>query len=285
MHKTAFFTVVYPGIEKYFKDFASSLCRQTDKSFDLIIFNESNTEIDFKSLLEGIQYKVIPTDPATPIIIRERGFAYLRQHHYQYVIFGDADDWFSDNRVAKSVALLEKYALVINDVDIVTDKETLISHYFSHRLKNRTSILENDILYGNFMGLSAAAIQLEALPEFTTPKDIVALDWYMFSLMIHEKKSAVFTNEMTTYYRQYDSNLVGMKQITLDSLKREILVKFAHYKALKPYSAAYEILMNNFAELTKSTENKEDLKLLYSKIKDNTISYPFWWENTKNGLL
>jgi len=54
MHKTAFFTVVYPGIEKYFKDFASSLCRQTDKNFDLIIFNENNTEIDFKSLLEAL---------------------------------------------------------------------------------------------------------------------------------------------------------------------------------------------------------------------------------------
>ncbi len=285
MHKTAFFTVVYPGIEKYFEDFAASVQNQTSKAFDLIIFNENSTDIDFVKLLKGIRYKIIPTTAATPIIIRERGFVYLRKEKYSHVIFGDADDWFSDNRVEKSLELLEDFDLVINDVDIVTDNETLISHYFSCRLANRTIITKKEILLGNFMGLSAAAIKLDALPEFITPQEVVALDWYMFTRMIHEGSHGVFTNEMKTFYRQYDSNLVGMKQVTQESLKREISVKYAHYKALQSFGSHYKLYTKNFKELLQKVVNAEELNQLYSKIKKNPIDHPYWWENTQDGVL
>ncbi len=135
------------------------------------------------------------------------------------------------------------------------------------------------------MGLSASAIRLASLPEFITPEGVVALDWYMFARMIHNNAKAIFSNEMTTFYRQYDSNLVGMKQMTLQSLKREINIKYAHYNALKQYSVEYEKLIKSFNHLMKIAENEEDLKLLYGKISHNKITYPYWWENTKNGSL
>ena len=285
MPKVAFFTVVYPGIESYFVDFSTSIVQQTNREFDLIIFNESNTVIDFETLLNGINYKVIATDPATPIKIRERGLSYLRHNSYDYVVFGDADDWFAPNRVAKSMELLEHFDLVVNDVDIVTDTETLIASYFSHRVKNRSALTLEMSLHGNCMGLSAAAIKLTSLPEFITPLGVVALDWYMFTRMLLEGSKAVFTNETTTYYRQYDSNLVGMKMMTMESLKREVSIKLGHYRALQKENDRYDVLATNFGKLDKTLSHKVELQSLYSKIRDNKIDFPFWWENTKDGQL
>jgi hypothetical protein len=285
MPETAFFTVVYPGIETYFRDFADSLCRQTYLEFDLIIFNENNTKINFDSLLPGIEYRTIPVESATPVKIREWGFAYLKRCGYRHAIFGDADDWFEENRVGKSLELLENYDVVINDVDIVTDTDTLIPSYFSHRVANRTPIRTEEILYGNFMGLSATALRLDVLPESTAPEEIIALDWYLFSRILLEKASAVFTNETRTFYRQYADNLVGLKQMTPESLHREIGVKYAHYRALRSYDREYEELMRRFAYLVKIAEDASTLNRLYATIAANKLSYPYWWENTRNGML
>jgi len=281
-HSIAFFTVVYPGIEDYFTDFAQSLCTQTMKTFDLVIFNESDTKIDFDLLLPNINYRVVPTEPATPIVIRERGFSYLRQEGYSYIVFGDADDWFSENRVAVSMKYLEHCDLVINDVDIVTAEKTLIEHYFSHRIENRRELSEEMVRYGNFMGLSAAAIRLDSLPEFKTPKGVIALDWYMFVLMLLNKAKGIFTNETLTYYRQYDSNLVGMKAMTKERLKHEIAVKQGHYSALKEMRDQYAVLDKRFASLKKKCEDNLILQDYYSKI-NHKINFPFWWEKTGNG--
>ena len=284
-NKTAFFTVVYPGIEDYFKDFAHSIQQQTNKEFDLIIFNENNVRIDFATLLSGIKYKVVPTETATPIIIREQGFTYLRKEQYEYVIFGDADDWFSDNRVKVCLQYLQKFDLVINDVDIVTDTEQLIAHYFSQRIANRSLITIPMVQQGNFMGLSAAAIRLESLPEFITPCGVVALDWYMFTRMIINGSKACFVNETLTYYRQYDTNLVGMKEMTLASLKKEIAVKSGHYGALAIYSDIFAQLHKQFKYLNTLITSDKELNILYSKIDKLNLDFPFWWEKTKNGQL
>jgi len=284
-HKTAFFTVVYPGIENYFKDFAYSLQQQTNKMFDLIIFNENNTEIDFELLLSGISYKIISTEPATPIIIRERGFSYLRKEQYKYVVFGDADDWFSENRVEVCTEYLQEFDFVINDVDIVTDTEQLITRYFSKRLENKSLITMSMVEEGNFMGLSASAIRLEALPTFTTPEGVVALDWYMFSRMLLDGAKACFINEALTYYRQYDTNLVGMKEMTLASLKREVAVKLGHYSALSAHSDVFMKLYKQFVDLSVLVSSDKELNVLYSKIEKLNLDFPFWWEKTKNGQL
>ena len=76
-----------------------------------------------------------------------------------------------------------------------------------------------------------------------------------------------------------------MKGVTLESLKREISVKLGHYNALKLYGVEYELLATNFNKLMQSVQNEEDLKSLYSKIKQNNINSPFWWGQTKDGLL
>ena len=127
----------------------------------------------------------------------------------------------------------------------------------------------------NIFGLSNTAVKVSILENIHFDRDLVAIDWYLYSILLARGYSAIFTNEVETFYRQHEENTVGISRLSLESLTQGILVKLKHYKLMRKYNLEY-------------TKSYEDMLLLQKTVKDDP-SYikkinqknPLWWEDIK----
>lgn len=267
LNKIAFLTTVFPMNKQYLYDFFDSLKNQTYKKFDIIVVNDGFEDFEkiksqynqFLTIIE-LQYS------NTPAKNREYGINYCIDNKYGVLIFGDSDDYFESNRIEKSLELLEKFDIIVNDLSLFDERSLYEEKYLSHRLENSQVVDFEFIKDKNIFGLSNTAIILNSLKKITVPDDLIAVDWYLFSLLLHEGKKAIFTNETISYYRQYQGNTVGFKELDEISFQKAIKVKQKHYEALK----------------IKITEFDKELKKLSNMSFDNrkSINNPLWWELT-----
>lgn len=264
--RTAFLTTIFPMNKQYLYDFFDSLKEQTNKNFDVIIVNDGYKDFEqiqseYNQVLNIVELKY----SHTPAKNREYGINYCMQNGYDILIFGDSDDYFEKNRVEKSLEFLKEYDIVVNDLSLVDENGVYKTKYLSHRLNNLEEVKFEFIFKKNIFGLSNTAIKLKSISKITIPEDLVAVDWYIFSILLMENKRAVFTNETVSYYRQYQENIVGLKKPDETSFKKGLEVKVKHYKAL-----------NNKIDES-SLELKRLSKIKFSE-KIKSIDNPLWWE-------
>ena len=216
--KIAFFSTIFLENKKYIPGFFNSLVDQTYSLFDVVIVNDGYDEQE--QLIE--QYSslniVILEAGKNPIENREKGINYCIEQGYDILIFGDSDDYFSRNRVEKSIELLSKYSIVVNDLNLFDGSGVYECNYISNRLTNYTEINYDFIENKNIFGLSNTALNINILGLVKFNKEIIALDWVLYKNLLKNGNTAIFTNETTTYYRQYDKNLLGLNSNNGDYL-------------------------------------------------------------------
>lgn len=268
--KIAFLTTIFPMERKYLLDFLNSLQNQTFKNFDLIIVNDGYD--DLAELL--VSYKNIKTIVlaynGTPAKNREFGINYCLEQKYDILIFGDSDDYFENNRVEKSIEFLKDNDIVVNDLSLFDESEIYEDKYISNRVKNRSKIDLEFIKNKNVFGLSNTALKLKDIDKIELPSDLVAVDWYFFTLLLLKNKVAIFTNETVTYYRQHAENLVGLKKLDIQSYKRGIKVKKKHFQCLNHITDIFNEELNRISEI--------ELKVDNIKLNTETNDNPLWWE-------
>lgn len=207
----AFLTTIFETDESYLDDFFGSLSNQTYKNFDVIVVNDgyskfSNLKIKFDSL----SVIELPFN-GTPVKNREHGINFCIKNGYNYLVLGDCDDYFSENRIEKSISLLEGFDIVVNDLSLFNKNGVYEKLYFSNRIKNNSEIGFDFIKNKNIFGLSNTAINLSLMSEISFPEDEKIVDWYFFKNLLKEGKTSIFTNEIVTFYRQHENNFVGLK--------------------------------------------------------------------------
>jgi len=277
--RIAFLTVVYPGVESYLDDFFNSLSDQTNLDFDLVIVDDGidlslgslkNVQIQNVSILKGVN---------NPAKNREIGINHIIENDYDFLIFGDADDYFANNRIETSLRKLSQYNIVVNDLNIVdNDKHSIQQSYYSKRLFNNQIIDFDFIKTKNIFGLSNTAVNVSVLKNLSLNESIVAVDWYLFSILLSRNNTAVFTNETTTYYRQHASNTVGISEITEKKLRRILEIKQGHYQLMLETDTGFE---SNY-RATKRIQKRFDADRQFvieciNGLKSTNIPY-FWWE-------
>lgn len=272
MKKVAFFSTIFPMEKEFLEDFFESLKNQTYKEFDLIIVNDGFE--DFETfLIKFNELKIIELKGNRNIAFnREIGINYCIDHDYDFLIFGDSDDYFQSNRIEVSLKYLIEYNcdIVVNDLTlfhthIIEDK------YISNRIENNIEIEFDFIKDKNIFGLSNTAIKVKSLENMINiPYEIQVVDWYLFSFLLLKNKKAKFTNETISFYRQYNNNLVGLKKLSLESYKKGIEVKKNHYSSLLNIFDI-EYFKGQLVRLSNIDNNK--LKNI-----NNSIEKPLWWE-------
>ena len=278
----AFLTVIYPGVEKFLSGLFESLCNQTHNDFQIIALNENVTSIH-KYIPTEISDKITVLDVSglTPVENRIHLIEYAIDNDYEFLIFGDSDDCFDPNRVEHSLALLEQYPVVVNDIHIADSSGNINQkNYFSNRLPDLRKIDLEFIRDKNIFGLSNTAIRTESILFKLTSKSVVAYDWYFFSkLLFHHSGKAIFTSGTTTIYRQYRNNTIGIGLRDEASIINNLKIKIEHYRALgeingypgllKAYLSLYDDLKDN------NIKKEEYIRYIY----DSKIDYPLWFEN------
>ena len=212
MNKVAFLTTVFPENEKFLKTFFNSLSAQTYKNFDLVIVNDDFKNLDFyKDLYSNLNIIDI-NSYNTPAKNREVGINYCIDQNYEILAFGDSDDYFKDNRIEKSLELLKKSDVIINDLSLFDENSVYEKNYLSNRLKNLDIIDFEFIKDKNIFGMSNTAIKLKNISKVEFDPKTVAVDWYFFKDLLTRGLKAIFTNETVSYYRQHENNSVGLNK-------------------------------------------------------------------------
>lgn len=276
MNVTCFCSVIYPNNIVFFESYLISLTKQTDKNFTLLLFNDGIENLANYLTRYNFEYQII-TVIGTASEIRTQMFNYLKQSSFEYVIFGDTDDYFPENRVAINKLLLKTYDVVANDLCLVTEQEELITDcYWRDRKELKNLIDLSSISEYNFLGLGNTAMRTESLPiNVVFEESVIAVDWLFFSRILKNSVRVCFTSETFIYYRQHENNTIGRKALTLDKFKREFKIKLNHYTILAKEDEAFEKFAISYQSAALKVEalNLEELEDYYIKKE-----HPFWWE-------
>lgn len=265
--KVAFLATIFPMNKKYLYDFFNSLQEQTYKSFEVIIINDGYESFDEIKTNYNRNLKIIELKHSnTPAKNREYGINYCIDNNYDILIFGDSDDYFAKNRVEKSIEFLRENDIVVNDLSLFNDNFPYEEKYLSNRIRNLQSIDFEFIKDKNIFGLSNTAIKLNNLKEINIPDNLIAVDWYFFTLLLYSLKKAIFTNETISYYRQYEENTVGIRELDEVSFQKALKVKKLHYDALKNKINGFDTKLKELSDIRFDNQEK--------------INNPLWWELT-----
>ncbi|HQS67277.1 MAG TPA: glycosyltransferase [Sulfuricurvum sp.] len=268
--KVAFLTTIFPMNDEFLTACFDSLEKQTFKNFDIIVVNDGYKKFDTITK-KYINLNIIELPyKNTPSKNREYGINNVKMMGYDIVVLGDSDDYFENNRIEKSLELLKTHDIVVNDLSLFDDNGVYEQKYISHRIQNLSIIDFDFILEKNIFGLSNTAIRLNLVDCINFDPNLIAVDWYLFSLLLLKAKHAIFTNETQTFYRQYSANTIGIGERTPETIKNILKVKTIHYGLMRKYLPYYQELYNNVIEL----DNTKDV----SNLSISSIKHPFWWE-------
>ena len=197
---------------------------------------------------------------------------------YKAIVFGDADDYFAKNRIEVSKALLKDFDIVVNDIELVNERNVRIKKgYLSRRIKDKEVLGIQDISDRNFMGMSNTAVKSSLLESLVINEDVIAVDWFIFSVLLKKGCKAVFTSETETYYRQHGGNTIGLDSMDERKLKNAIKAKRLHFR---------EMAKNHFEykrpyEQMKALEKRFPISFLKEYMETiclQKIENPFWWK-------
>lgn len=293
-NKVVILGVLYSGIEDYLDDYFSSLENQSFMDYDIWIFNDG---LDKKLLQRYVNkynrlniYEKNLDVNYTPAQIREIAIREIKDK-YDYLIFTDADDYFSSNRIEKSIRVLEDYDFCYNDMILVDFKGERLSDttYFANKDNPKIVNSFNQLVNKNFCGLSNTAINLKTinLDFLLIPQNLIAVDWWIFSLLSMKGYKGYFLDNAYTYYRQHETNTVGgLCKMNEKLLLRGVHVKKEHYKLLlEHYSSKFDSIinkeLNNILALEKKIKERTYLEKYIANINNEDKEF-VWWETIQS---
>jgi len=266
-NNTLLIGVIYPKVQKYLADYYKSIKSQDMNKFDILILNDG--------FIGGFPLKnkritiIDIRNKLTPAEIRMLGIKYAIENDYKYIIFSDTDDYFSSNRISVSINKLVKYDFVFNELYLINEKKDVIQKsYYNNILKKVEYASYLEIINGNLFGLGNAAVKVNRLKELFIPKEIIALDWWIFSILLLNKCKGEFIKEAITYYRQHNNNFIGIsKKLNKIILQKGIKTKRIHYKNLLIYCEDHKM-----KKATKIYSKKlEEINTLNKYIQDDSF--------------
>jgi sugar O-acyltransferase (sialic acid O-acetyltransferase NeuD family) len=277
--RIAFLTTIFPTELKYIAEFFESLSKQIYKKFDVIVLNDGFQ--NFENFKKKYRNLTIIELPAAGSIAKNREtlIRYSKMNNYDIAIFGDIDDTFSEDRIEKSIKALKHADIVVNDLTSIKDGCIIDESIYSKRLINQRFISFDFIKDKNIFGMSNTAVNLNvvSLSEVQFSDDLIAVDWFFFSLLLLNGAKATFISDTVTFYRQYDSNVIGIGSFSIEKINSILKVKVIHYEKMKEINADYQALLDEVLILKEICTDETELnKLLIDN--SNEIKTPFWWE-------
>ena len=257
----------------------ASLNEQSDPYFDLIVFNDGLCDAsDICSQFLNRPTKIIDIKGTIPEI-RSQGLSHLKQFNYENVIFGDADDVFSNCRVEVSKKLLRNFELVVNDVDVCRlGSVKNVPKYFQKRLQSNTTYSWHAIKDYNFIGFSNSSMRISNIPEIVFENNLIAVDWAFFTTVMLKGIDAYFTADTTTSYLMHCNNHYDIMSKTVEAYFYKAKVRSAHYRHLCKNGLGFEEEYEIATALCKQADDEEMNCQLWDHLLSDSVEHPFWWE-------
>lgn len=215
---------------KYHRECLNSILTQTDKSFVFIMFDDGVGISEPKSHEINIIYRKVKN--ISPGKIKELGIKEAHKLDCEYVSFIDSDDVVKRNRIERIYDYIKKYQCktFIHNLDIINEDGNIIRNKIFNFEKNELDfgffIDKNVAGFGNTVYYVRDLLDLMPFPE-----SIVALDWYLISILASKKDIAILDDPLIEY-RQHENNLIGLNSYDKKKLEIIISIRDIHYKSL-----------------------------------------------------
>lgn len=270
---------VYSGLEKYLDDLIDSINNQTIDGFDIIIFNDNLDNLNQLFSNIKVQHTIIKVK-GTVNEIRFNSISDIVKLGAEFIIFQDADDFMSKNRIEENLKALRNYDLVVNDLNLVNEKAQIMENsYWTKRLGNGFEFGEKFLRDKNIVGLGNTAMKKSLLKETRlsfSPLPL-AFDWFLFYQIFKlNNLKALFITNTTINYRQHQGNIAGIKKLAIQRLEYVINVKNAHYNALSDLGFDFK---KELFQLKLIQVKDIDFLQFNSDMKNFNL---LWWEETNN---
>jgi hypothetical protein len=281
MEKTAVFSVIFPANLPFFSAYLDSLTQQKEQHFDLLLLIDGVSDMETRLLeyrdMLNIKTRIVSGSVAA---IREYAIEWILSLSYDFIIFSDTDDLFTESRVAVCCHHLESYTMVVNDVSPFTEEQNAVPEgFWKNRLPDRFTFSANDVERYNFAGLGNSAVRKEMLRPVQIPEQLVAVDWFLFYQWL-QGVTAIFIHDGAVRYRQHSTNLIGLHQVDEKKMNRILNTKLLHYQHLASGFPQVKKYLTENKNKQKMIENPEQRSRILEDINTKTINY-FWWEETE----
>lgn len=284
MEKVDILLATYNGA-RFLKEQLDSILNQTYSDFRLIISDDKSTD-KTKAIIEEYAKK----DSRIEYYIQENNLGVIRNFEFlmrkvenKYFMFSDQDDIWKENKIEKSLEVMEKEDadLVYSDLEVVDrDLNTIYKSYWKLKgLDNKVkkyndfaALYLNNFITGCTMLCKKNFIDL-ILPLPTKSKYV--LHDYWVALIVSQHGKMAYIKEPLIKYRQHKDNKIGSRkrsdEITnFDELRYLFIdVKIEHFTVFVENE-------NKFTSLDVRSLSKEALIYFENLRRVNIINFSKW---------
>ena len=250
---------------KYFENFKKNF-KKKNNNYDIIFFCD-NISVTFQNydnlIFLNLRKKISITG------VRNYLIKHLITQNYQNVMFADLEDFFKEERAIMTFKYLKKYDVVFNDINLLKKNKIIKKNIFKNFFSGQKKINLENILNSNFFGFCNSGTKVKNLVNIEIPKNIIAIDWWIFSLILLNKKKIKFLKKISTNYRIDNMNIVGInKKINKKKLEKLIDIKYYHYLNMLYYCK--KLFLNNKRNIFE--QKYKYIKKIRLKSKNNKFS-------------
>ncbi len=285
--------VLYPIMRPFWPQYRKAINDQTDTNFELWLFdnNYPNTEEVTARINSKIKVQILPVpNPGAkgPTLwqyiipsLQEK----VKKENVKVIIFTDTDDYFDKDRVAKTREALQTDEIVFTDlIPTYENGKQKSGPWYQEKLKSDTiSFVDN--IKKNLCGLNNTAIRANLLEKiFPITSNLVVTDWWIFSSLLAQGHKAKLLKNSYTYYRQYDSNIAGMKtSFNAKYISYGINLKKQQYKSMlkhltnQDYKDTIKVELEEIANLENEFKDPQKQSLYLQNLNTFAKARNLFW--------
>lgn len=279
--KLAFLTCIYPDARPYWRPYIESLKNQTHRDFTLFLacdgFKPAASEVS------GLPVEMRDFQ-GTPVQVRKDALKWCAEEGIDGIIWGDADDIFTPNRVERFASAFKTHPLIFHDMTLFSENPKLGKPMIGNRLRDGQLVTAQDVVEFNLLGLSNTGFKTDLIQGHlnSIPDHLVAFDWTFFSLIMTNGTNAYYMSEALTEYRQHPKSLTSIESPSPESIRLAVKVKSQHFEVLAQSNPKLKSLASSFKNLeimlkANGPDATKYVQQAMSRQKPGTL----WWELAK----
>lgn len=294
MQSIALYTTIYPGVEKFLKEWYASVRAQTDSDFRLCIGLDA---LDINTVLTAMDAEpdvswVMSAHGDTPARLRQKALSRIADD-FDAVILVDSDDILHPNRVAAARQMLQTSDLAGCALRLVDEQ----GNSLGLSLSIPPGVDAGEVLpRHNIYGLSNTAYRSTLLRCcLPIPDDVEIVDWFLATRAWLLGAALAFDEHVRMDYRQHGTNMVCSRPpFSADSVGRETEYVRRHFRRMSSVSvpgaaperaAGLRRVAADIEVFHERVALKPDILAEYVKALNALDLKPLWWSSVACPLL